>query len=99
MPAAPVSRTFVQYLFAFFSRLKAASDFISDRLMGQTVPDKCVEFRDLCLNRYGEIQPKAVRCGIFVHFSNFDKCRPEVAGDVIFSVACRRGCPCKIRRF
>ena len=30
-----------------------------------------------------QIRPKAVGGGIFGHFSNFDKCRLEVAGDVI----------------
>ena len=29
-----------------------------------------------------EIRPKVVGCGIFSRFSNFDKCRPEVAGDI-----------------
>ena len=30
---------------------------------------------------------KAVGCGIFGHFSNFDKCRPEVAGEVVSGTA------------
>ena len=55
--------------------------------MGLTVPDKCVKFRDPHLNRSGEIQMKAVGCDIFGRFSNFDKSRPEVAGDVISDVA------------
>ena len=34
-----------------------------------------------------KIRPKVVRGGIFDHFSNFDKCQWEVAGDVISGVA------------
>ena len=38
----------------------------------------------------------------FDHFANFDKCRSEVAGDVISGVCacrlCRHGCPCNIWR-
>ena len=38
--------------------------------------------------RVTEIQPKAVRGSIFGRFiSNFDKCKPEVAGDVIAGVS------------
>ena len=33
--------------------------------------------------RANKIQPKAIRDYIFGRFSNFDKCGPEVAGDVI----------------
>ena len=33
------------------------------------------------VNRSEEIRPKAISCSIFSRFSNFDKCRPEVAGD------------------
>ena len=50
---------------------------------GLSVADKCVQFRYPCLNRSGEIRPKAVGCSIFGHFPNFDKCRPEIADDVI----------------
>ena len=34
-----------------------------------------------------KIRPKAVGGAIFGRFSNFDKCRSEVAGDVISGVA------------
>ena len=34
-----------------------------------------------------ETRSKAVGDGIFSHFSNFDKCRPEAAGDVISGMA------------
>jgi len=37
--------------------------------------------------RATKIRPKALRSGIFSHFPNFDKCRSEVAGDVISGVA------------
>ena len=37
----------------------------------------------MSVNHSGEIRPKAVGGGIFGRFSNFDKCRLEVAGDVI----------------
>ena len=30
---------------------------------------------------------KAIGCGIFGRFSNFDKCQPEAAGDVISGMA------------
>ena len=56
-------------------------------LWGPTVPDRWVKFRDPRLNHSGEIRPKAVGCCIFSRFSNFYKCRPEVAGDVISGVA------------
>ena len=55
--------------------------------MGLAVPDKHLKVRDPRLNNYREIRPKAVGCGIFGRFSNFDKCRPELAGDVISGVA------------
>ena len=48
-----------------------------------TVPDKRVKYRNPPLNRSREIRPKAVECGVFGRFSIFDKCRPEVPGDVI----------------
>ena len=64
-----------------------ASDVIPGRFVGPIVPDKCVKFRVPLFNRSGEIQPKTVRCGIFGRFSNFDNCRPEVAGNVISGAA------------
>ena len=47
----------------------------------------CVKFSDPCLNHSGEIRPKDAGCGIFGLYSNFDKCRLEIAGDVIPGVA------------
>ena len=85
--AAPVLRTFVHYLISFCSRPETACDVIFDKFVRLTVPSECVKFRDPRSNRSGEIRPNAVRCGIFSHFANFDKCRPEVAGDVTSSVA------------
>ena len=49
---------------------------ICSMLVGLIVINKCLKFRDPRLNRSGEIR-----------FSNMDNCRPEVAGDVISSVA------------
>ena len=37
--------------------------------------------------RTTQIQPKAIGGSIFGFFKNFDTCRPEVGGDVIFGVA------------
>ena len=34
-----------------------------------------------------KIRPKAAKSGIFGRFANIDKCRSEVAGDVISSVS------------
>ena len=73
----------MQYLIAFYSRLDAAGDVISGRFLEQFILEKFPKFRDPCLNRSGEIQPRAVGCGIFGRFSNFDNCRPEVVGDVV----------------
>ena len=88
LSTAPVVRTFVQYLIVFCSWLEAAIDVISGRFAGLTVADNRVKlFRDHRLNRSGEIQPKAIGCSIFGHFSNFCNRRPEVAGDVISSAA------------
>ena len=53
---------------AFCNRLKAASDEISGRFVGPIVTDKRVKFRDLCLNRSREYQPKATGGGIFNFF-------------------------------
>ena len=74
-------------IFEFCSRRKAACDVLFGRLVGLTVADKCVTFRDPRSNRSGEIRLKAVGCGIFGRFSNFDKCRPEGAGDVTSGMA------------
>ena len=52
--------------------------------MWLTIPHKCLQFCDPCLNSYEEIQLKAVRGGILGRFFfNLDKCRPEVASDVL----------------
>ena len=47
LPAAPVLRTFVQYLIAFGSRQEAASDVISGMFVRLIVTDRCVQFCDL----------------------------------------------------
>ena len=77
----------MQYLFTFCSRPEEVSDVISFRFLGLSVPQKCVKFRDTRSNHSGESLPKAVACGIFGRSSNFDKCQPEVAGNVISGVA------------
>ena len=64
IPAIPVLRTSVPYLFAFCSRLEAASEIISGRFVRLAVPYKCVNFRDPRLNRSPEIQLKAAGGGI-----------------------------------
>ena len=87
MPAAPVLRTFLQYSFAFCSRPEVANDVMSGRFVRLVDPDQCVKFRDPRLHRSPEIRPEAVGGGIFGHFWNFHKCRPEVAGDVISDTA------------
>ena len=69
LPAAPVLRTFVQYLIAFFGRPEAAIDVICGAFVGQIVFDKDVKFRDPCLNRCREILPEAVRGCIDDSFS------------------------------
>ena len=46
LPAAPVLRTFVQYLIALISRPAAASNVILGCFVGTIAPDKCVKFRD-----------------------------------------------------
>ena len=55
-------------LIAFCSRPEAANDVVSGTFMELTVPNKCVKFRHTCLNRSGEILPKAVAGGIFGQF-------------------------------
>ena len=67
----------------FCSRPEAASDVVSDRFMRLAVPDKWLKFRDRRLNRVPEIRPKPSDAAFSTVFSNFHKCRPEVAGDVI----------------
>ena len=37
--------------------------------------------------RATEIRPTAVESGIFGRFPNFDKCRSEVAGNIIYGLA------------
>ena len=82
-----VQCTFVQYLIAFCSRPEAASDVLSGRFVSPIVPDKCEKFSDPHLNHSGAIPPEAVAGGIFGRFSNFNKCRSEVSGDVILGKA------------
>ena len=87
-PATPVLRTFVQYLIAFFSRPKTASDVICGKFIGAVVRDKRVKFRDPRLNRSREIPPKAVCGGILDRFfKHSDNCQPEVASVVISGMA------------
>ena len=62
---APVLRTFVQYLIAFYSRLEADGDVIYESFVRLTVPDQYVKFRDPRLNRSLEIRPETVGGGIF----------------------------------
>ena len=50
-------------------------------------PSRVVRGRRANKRRTAKIRPKAVGGGIFGRFSNFDQCRPEVADDVISSVA------------
>ena len=74
----------MQYLIVFCGRLNGAHDVTAGSFMEPIVPDKFVQFRDPRLNSSGEMQPKAVGCGIFGRFSNFDNWRPEVTCDVMF---------------
>ena len=83
LPIAPALRTFVRYLIAFCSRQEAASDVVSGPFVRPIVPDKLINYRDPRLNRCQEIRRKAVGYGIFISFSKLDKCRSDVAGDVI----------------
>ena len=64
-PAAPILRTFVQYLIAFCSRPEAASDVISGRFVRPIVPDKYIKFGYPRLNNSREMPPEAVGSGIF----------------------------------
>ena len=48
---------------------EAASDVISGKFVRLAVADKCVKSGYSCLNGSGEIQPKAVGCGIFSRFA------------------------------
>ena len=72
-------RTFVQYLIAFCSRSEEASYVTSSSLVGMTVANKCVKFRDPSLNRSPKIPPEAVGGVIFGRFSNAVNFRLEVA--------------------
>ena len=56
---------------------------ISGKSVRPIVADKGVKFIDPRLKHAGEIQLKAVGCGIFSRFSNFDNCQLDVASDVI----------------
>ena len=82
-------RMFAQYLIAFFcSRQKAASDIISGRFVRLTVPDMIAQnFIILALTILEKCGPSRQRRHFFDRFSNFDKCRPEVAGGAMSSVA------------
>ena len=78
--AAPVLRTFVQYLIAFCSRPKGPGDVIS----GRSVELINVKFRDPRLSCSGEIRPRVMRDGIF---ANVFAITSKVVSDVIFGVA------------
>ena len=73
LPAIPALLSYVQYLSSFSSRPEATIGIVfsvlSSRIVGPIVPYRRVNFRDLRLNRSGEIQRKAVGCGIFGNFS------------------------------
>ena len=62
-------------------------DVVPGRFVGLTVPNERVIVGDPRIIRSGENRPKAGECGILGYFQNFDKCRLESAGDIIFSVA------------
>ena len=47
---------------------------------------KPINWLILVKRRATKFRPKAVGGGIFSSFSNFDKCRPEIDGDVISRV-------------
>ena len=85
----------MRYLVEFSSRPEAVIGIIPSVLSswfgGPIVPYRDVNFLDPRFNRSGKIEPKAVQCGIFGRFSNFDNCRPEVAGDVISGAALDNG--------
>ena len=87
LPVGPVLRTYMQYSVAFWSLLEIASCVISSRCMWLTIHHKCLQFCEPRLNRSEEIPRKVVGGGIFGRFFNFDKCRLEVAGDVIAGAA------------
>ena len=86
MPAAPVLRTFVQYLTAFCSRPEITSDVMCSRFVRPVVRDKRATFREPRLNRSREISPEVVGGVIFGSFSNPNNYLPEVASDVIACV-------------
>ena len=68
VPAAPVLRTFVQYLIAFCSQPEAAGDVIFGRVVRVVVPDKCVKFCDPRLKCSPEIRHEVIRGGIYDRF-------------------------------
>ena len=60
--------------------------------MGRTPNDvlpnkKLQNWLGLAKRRAINIRPKAVVGGLFGRFSNFDKCRPEEAGDIVSDAA------------
>ena len=59
---------------AFCSRPEVTSDIASGRLMGKTVPENTVRFRDPRLDRSWAIRPRAIGGGITGSFQTwFDK--------------------------
>ena len=84
LPAAPVLRKSVLYLVAFYNRPESASDVVSSKFVRPIVSDRRerVKFCYPYLNRYPEIRIETVD-----RFSNLNKYRPEVTGDVESNVA------------
>ena len=81
LPAASVLRSFVQYLVAFSSWPKAATDVISGKFLRPIIADKWIKLRDSYLNRSQENPPEAVGGGFFDSFFR-DNFWPEVASEV-----------------
>ena len=67
-------------------RLEAADDLIFGRFMKPIVLEKCVKFRDPCLNCSWEIPTEASEAVFSTVFFCYN-CRPEVDNDVISDVA------------
>ena len=68
LPAAPILRTFVQYLISFCSQQEVAADVIPSSFVRFVVLDECVKFGDPHLKRFREIRPKAIGGGILDSF-------------------------------
>ena len=58
--------------------------------MWLTIPHKCVQSCDRCLNRCEDVKkfnPKSSEAAFSAVFSNIDNCRPQIASDVISGVS------------